>query len=195
MFTGLVESLATVVRLGDNPGGKRLTIQHAMAAELVLGESVAINGACLTVVRFDDQSFDFEVGPETLIKTNLGDLRAGDQVNLERSLKVGDRLGGHFVQGHVDAVGVIDSRSRNGDWEDVWFRVPSSLTPLMVPKGSIAVDGISLTVVNVESERFSVMLIPHTQAITTLGFKKPGDRVNLEADMLAKHVAKLLGKV
>ena len=128
-------------------------------------------------------------GPETLLKTNLGELAAGDRVNLERSLRVGDRLGGHFVQGHVDAVGSIDRRDRNGDWEDVWFRCPAELTRLMVPKGSIAVDGISLTLVNVESERFSVMLIPHTQAVTTLGFKKPGDAVNLEADMLAKHVA------
>ena len=109
-------------------------------------------------------------------------------------MKVGDRLGGHFVQGHVDAVGTIDARVRNGDWEDVWFRCPAELTRLMVPKGSIAVDGVSLTLVNVESERFSVMLIPHTQAVTTLGFKKAGDAVNLEADMLAKHVAKLLGK-
>ncbi|WP_020470010.1 riboflavin synthase [Zavarzinella formosa] len=192
VFTGLVETLATVERIEATPGGKKLVIRHGMAGDLVLGESVAVNGACLTVVAFSADTFDFDVGPETLLKTNLGHLKPGDSVNLERSLRVGDRLGGHFVQGHVDAVGTIDRRERNGDWEDVWFRCPASLTKLMVPKGSIAVDGVSLTLVNVEAERFSVMLIPHTQAITTLGLKVADDPVNLEADMLAKHVAKLI---
>jgi riboflavin synthase len=194
MFTGLVESLGAVARAEETGAGRRLTIRDAIGPQLVLGESVALNGACLTVVAMHGNDFDFEVGPETLLKTNLGTLRAGDRVNLERSLKVGDRLGGHFVQGHVDAVGTIDARMRNGDWEDVWFRCPAELTRLMVPKGSIAVDGVSLTLVNVEAERFSVMLIPHTQALTTLGFKVAGAVVNLEADMLAKHVAKLLAK-
>ncbi|HEX3150456.1 MAG TPA: riboflavin synthase [Gemmataceae bacterium] len=194
MFTGLVESLGTVTGTEETGAGRRLTIADAMSPQLVLGESVAVNGACLTVVEIRADELTFEVGPETLLKTNLGMLKAGDQVNLERSLKVGDRLGGHFVQGHVDAVGIIDVRIRNGDWEDVWFRCPPELTGLLVPKGSIAVDGVSLTLVNVEAERFSIMLIPHTQAMTTLGFKGVGDAVNLEADMLAKHVAKLLGK-
>jgi riboflavin synthase len=194
MFTGLVESLGVVARTVETGAGRRLTVRDSMGPALAIGESVAVNGACLTVVELRGDEFDFEVGPETLLKTNLGGLAAGDRVNLERSLRVGDRLGGHFVQGHVDAVGSMDRRDRNGDWEDVWFRCPAELTRLMVPKGSIAVDGISLTLVNVEAERFSVMLIPHTQAVTTLGFKRPGDPVNLEADMLAKHVAKLLGK-
>lgn len=192
MFTGLVETLATVDRVADNPGGKRLTVRHALPGEISLGESIAVNGACLTVVAFTADAFDFEVGPETLLKTNLGQLKPGNPVNLERSLRVGDRLGGHFVQGHVDAVGVIEKRDRTGDWEDVWFSCPPELSRLMVPKGSIAVDGVSLTLVNVEDGRFSVMLIPHTQAVTTLGLKVVGDPVNLEADMLAKHVAKLL---
>jgi riboflavin synthase len=195
MFTGLVESLSIVARVQDADAGRRLTICHKMASQLTLGESVAVNGACLTVVAIDGEEFAFEVGPETLLKTNLGGLVVGDRVNLERSLRVGDRLGGHFVQGHVDAVGAIDQRIRNGDWEDVWFRCPAELTRLMVAKGSIAVDGVSLTLVNVETERFSVMLIPHTQALTTLGFKQAGDAVNLETDMLAKHVAKLIGNV
>jgi riboflavin synthase len=194
MFAGLVESLGTVTRAADTGAGRRLTVRDAMGPQLAVGESVAVNGACLTVVEVRGDEFGFDVGPETLLRTNLGRLAVGDRVNLERSLKVGDRLGGHFVQGHVDAVGTIDARVRNGDWEDVWFRCPAELTRLMVPKGSIAVDGISLTLVNVEAERVSVMLIPHTQAVTTLGFKKAGDPVNLEADMLAKHVAKLLGK-
>jgi riboflavin synthase len=194
MFTGLVESPGTVTRAEDTGAGRRLAVRDPIGPRLAVGESVAVNGVCLTVVETRGEEFAFEVGPETLLRTNLGGLRTGDRVNLERALRVGDRLGGHFVQGHVDAVGTIDRRARNGDWEDVWFRCPAELTRLMVPKGSIAVDGISLTIVNVEAERFSVMLIPHTQAVTTLGFKKVGDPVNLEADMLARHVAKLLGK-
>jgi riboflavin synthase len=194
MFTGLVESLGTVSRAEDTGAGRRLAVRHPMGRELAVGESVAVNGACLTVVGNDGDEFAFDVGPETLLRTNLGALAAGDGVNLERSLRAGDRLGGHFVQGHVDAVGIIDARVSQGDWEDVWFRCPDELTRLMVPKGSIAVDGVSLTLVNVEPERFSVMLIPHTQSATTLGSKKVGDPVNLEADMLAKHVAKLLGQ-
>ena len=194
MFTGLVESLGTVRRAEDTGAGRRLVVRDRVGPQLAVGESVAVNGACLTVVEVRGEEFAFDVGPETLLRTNLGGLRAGDRVNLERSLRAGDRLGGHFVQGHVDAVGTIDRRDRNGDWEDVWFRCPAGLTRLMVPKGSIAVDGICLTLVNVEAERFSVRLIPHTQAVTTLGFKTAGDPVNVEADMLAKHVAKLLGK-
>jgi len=192
MFTGLVESLGTITRTEEVAAGRQLTVRDPMGPALALGESVAINGACLTVVELRGNEFAFEVGPETLLKTNLGTLKSGDRVNLERSLKVGDRLGGHFVQGHVDAVGTIDARIRNGDWEDVWFRCPAELNRLMVPKGSIAVDGISLTLVNAETERFSVMLIPHTQAQTTLGIKRIGDAVNLETDLLAKHVQKLM---
>jgi riboflavin synthase len=194
MFTGLVESLGTVSRTENNGAGRRLTVRDSMSRELAVGESVAVNGACLTVVGIDGDEFTFDVGPETLLRTNLGALADGDRVNLERSLRAGDRLGGHFVQGHVDAVGIINARVRQEEWEDVWFRCPGELTRLMVPKGSIAVDGVSLTLVKVESERFSVMLIPHTQSATTLGSKKVGDPVNLEADMLAKHVAKLLGQ-
>ena len=166
MFTGLVEALGTVRRLVAEGAGRRLVLDAPLAAELTLGESVAVNGACLTVVVMRGDEFEFDIGPETLSKTNLGGLKAGDRVNLERSLRVGDRLGGHFVQGHIDAVGTIDARKRSGDWEDVWFRCPAELTRLMVPKGSIAVDGVSLTLVNVEADRFSVMLIPHTQVMT-----------------------------
>jgi riboflavin synthase len=194
MFTGLVESLGTVAGLEDTGAGRRLVVRDRIGPELDVGESVAVNGACLTVVEIRGEEFAFDVGPETLLRANLGGLRAGDRVNLERSLRVGDRLGGHFVQGHVDAIGFIDRRERNGEWEDVWFRCPAELTRFMVLKGSIAVDGVSLTLVNVEADRFSVMLIPHTQTVTTLGLKRVGDPVNLEADMLAKHVARLLGR-
>ncbi len=194
MFTGLVESLGSVVSLADDGHcGKLLTIvERTLAPQLTIGESVAVNGACLTVVQKDSESFRFQIGPETLLKTNLGELRAGDRVNLERSLRVGDRLGGHFVQGHVDAIAHIAERTIQGEWETVRFRCPAELTRLMVPKGSMSVDGISLTLVDVAADSFSVMLIPHTLANTTLGFKKVGDAINLEADMLAKHVQKLL---
>ncbi len=195
MFTGLVETLGSIRSVAvDGNGGRLLTVvAESVAAQLALGESVAVNGACLTVVAKSDFDFRFQVGPETLLRTNLDSLHEGERVNLERSLKVGDRLGGHFVQGHVDAVGHITTRERQGEWEMIRFSCPAVLTRLMVAKGSIAVDGISLTLVEVGDDSFSVMLIPHTLANTTLGFKNVGDAVNLEADMLAKHVQKLLG--
>jgi riboflavin synthase len=160
--------------------------------ELALGESVAINGTCLTVIEQSPDDFLVQAGPETLRRTNLGDLKEGDRVNLERSLKVGDRLGGHIVQGHVDGVGRIAAREPQGDWETVWFAVPAELAAQMVTKGSVAVDGVSLTLVDVEAERFSVALIPHTMTITTLGFKKVGDAVNIESDLFGKYVMKYL---
>ena len=129
-----------------------------------------------------------------MARTNLGDKNAGDRVNLERALRVGDRLGGHFVQGHIDTTAVLRERRREGEWEFLAFGIDPSWTPLLVSKGSIAVDGVSLTLVDVWPDAFSVMLIPHTLAVTTLGIIRPGDRVNIEVDILAKHVRKLLGK-
>jgi riboflavin synthase len=192
MFTGLVEALGTVERAEVEGAGKRLVIAASLSPELVLGESVAVNGACLTVVASDANDCQFQAGPETLQRTNLGELRPRDRVNLERSLRVGDRLGGHLVQGHIDGVGRIAERRRDGDWEVVWFSCPSALSSQMVPKGSVAVDGVSLTLVDVADGRFSVALIPHTLAQTTLGFKQPGAAVNLETDLLAKYVWKCL---
>jgi riboflavin synthase len=194
MFTGLVETLGSVRDIGDDGfGGKILLIAEAnLASQLAMGESVAVNGACLTVVDHDGEAFRFQVGPETLLKTNLGELKKGDGVNLERSLLVGDRLGGHFVQGHVDGLGQITELVMQGEWQFMRIRCPAKLTPLMVPKGSIAVDGVSLTLVEVDVDSFTIMLIPHTLANTTLGKKQAGAAVNLEADMLAKHVQKLL---
>jgi riboflavin synthase len=193
MFTGLVETLGTVVALTPENAGKRLSVRAgAVAGELTLGESIAVNGACLTIVARHDATFDLQAGPETLARTNLGTLAAGDRVNLERSLRVGDRLGGHLVQGHVDAVGVVDDRQSEGEWLTMWFRCPPELTAEMVSKGSIAVDGVSLTLVEVTADRFSVALIPHTLALTTLGFKQRGDSVNLETDVLGKYVVKYL---
>lgn len=192
MFTGLIEALGTVQRIETEGAGKRLVVAATWAAELALGESVSVNGACLTVVGSDIDSCQFQAGPETLQRTNLGELRPGDRVNLERSMRLGDRLGGHLVQGHVDGMGQIGDRLRQGDWELVWFSCPSALSAQMAPKGSVAVDGVSLTLVDVADGRFSVALIPHTLAQTTLGFKKTGATVNLETDLIAKYVWKCL---
>jgi riboflavin synthase len=193
MFTGLVESLGTVREVASDGAGTLLRMDDALiAVDLPLGASVAVNGACLTVVAVEGTTFTFQVGPETLKLTNLGELQPGTRVNLERSLRVGDRLGGHIVQGHVDGVGHVARRERQGGWEYVWFTAPNPLTRQMIRKGSITVDGVSLTLVDVESDRFSVALIPHTMAVTTLGFKQPGDAVNLETDLFAKYVFKCL---
>ena len=191
MFTGLVEALGTVARVApDGAGGHELVIAVPWAAELTLGESVAVNGACLTVVERSPDDFRVQAGPETLARTNLGELAPGDRVNLERSLRLGDRLDGHLVQGHVDGVGRVAERIPHGDWETVWFSCPPELAAQMVSKGSVAVDGVSLTLVDVAADRFSVALIPHTLAATTLGFKRPGAKVNLETDLIGKYVSK-----
>jgi riboflavin synthase len=193
MFSGIVERMGTVRRVISAPPGVRLVIESPEIARATkIGDSISNNGCCLTVVEVDDQSFGFDVGPETLNRTNLGRLREGSRVNLERSLKIGDELGGHFVSGHIDAVGWLDQRQDDKDWSTFWFRVPRPLTRQMASKGSIAVDGVSLTLVDVEDERFSVALIPHTLQITTLGPLRHGDPVNLETDILAKYVEKQL---
>src|SRR5581483_9047528 len=159
MFTGLVETLGTLTRQApDGTGGTRLTLAAPFAADLALGESVAVNGVCLTVVEQTPDDFLVQAGPETLRRTNLGDLRPGARVNLERSLRLGDRLGGHLVQGHVDGVGRVADRVPQGEWETVWFAVPPELAAQMVTKGSVAVDGVSLTLVDVLADRFSVAL-------------------------------------
>jgi riboflavin synthase len=197
MFTGLVEALASVDKMEpDGQGGMNCDLNWPQIADaLTLGESVALNGVCLTVVSKETDFCRFQISPETLARTNLGQLRAGDRVNVERSLRVGDRLGGHIVQGHVDGLGQIDKREEDGQWETVWFSCPADLAVSMIPKGSVAVDGISLTLVEVLKDRFSVALIPHTLANTTLGFKQVKDTVNLEVDLFAKYIAKYLQHV
>lgn len=192
MFTGLVEALGTVHQMEPDGAGRRLVLAAPFASELTVGESVAINGACLTVIHGACDLLTFQVGPETLLRTNLGELKTGDRVNLERALRLSDRLGGHLTQGHVDGVGQVVERIRQGEWELVWFRCPSELAEEMVPKGSLAVDGVSLTLVDVTRDRFSVALIPHTLTHTTLGWKGLGATVNLETDLIAKYVCKSL---
>jgi len=193
MFTGLVERLALVDQLIPEPPGVRLVIREpSWAREIEIGASIAINGCCLTVVDVQGETFGFDAGAETLSRTNLGRLQPGSRVNLERSLRLGDRLGGHFVTGHIDAVGHLDQRIDDKDWSTFWFRVPAGLARQMASKGSIAVDGVSLTLVDVTEDRFSVALIPHTLKVTTLGPLQVGDPVNLETDVLAKYVEQQL---
>lgn len=193
MFTGIVECQAEVSQVVREDPGKRFVIAAAeIAAESRVGDSIAVNGCCLTVVAATDKEFAVQAGTETLGRTNLGELRAGSHVNLERSLKLNDRLGGHFVTGHIDSVGVVDSRVDEGDWSDFAFRAEAKLMRQIAVKGSIAVDGISLTVVSVDRERFHVALIPHTLKVTRLGRLAVGASVNLETDLLAKYVARLL---
>jgi riboflavin synthase len=198
MFTGLVEGRGTIAQL--TPDGTSLALAVRPPESMVgpatdavrVGDSVAINGCCLTVVRATGGAWEFQAGAETLSRTNLGRLQVGDVVNLERALPVDGRLGGHFVQGHVDSIGRVDAIQRNGEWITMWFRVPPRLTRQMVEKGSVAVDGVSLTLVSVEPERFSVALVPHTLEVTTLGVRRTGDEVNIETDVLGKYVENML---
>jgi riboflavin synthase len=196
MFTGLVQCLATVREVQPCPPGRRLVIAAPqIGPDTVVGDSVAINGCCLTVVANTDAGLHFEAGPETLARTTLGSLATRSPVNLEPSLRVGDRLGGHYVTGHVEAIGRLAARQDDRDWSLFWFEFPRELGRYMVDKGSIAVDGVSLTLVEVEAERFSVALIPHTLRATTLGQLRVGAQVNLETDLLAKYAQKQLADI
>ena len=189
MFTGLVQSLAEVVDVIPEPPGVRLVIRDArIAAQSKIGDSIAINGCCLTAVDVDNDRMSFQAGDETLSRTNLGELLPGAVVNLEPSLRAGDPIGGHYVTGHIDAIATVDARLDESDWCRMWFRAPAAQLAQMASKGSVAVDGVSLTLVDVEHNRFSVALIPHTLSMTTLGRRKAGDGVNIETDVLAKYV-------
>jgi riboflavin synthase len=198
MFTGIVEGLGIVRAIREDGPGLELLIEPPSGAVrdaadgVRIGESIAVNGCCLTVVRADAQGWAFQAGAETLSRTNLGELRTGDRVNLERSLTADARIGGHFVQGHIDDVGRVSEIEREGEWINMWFAVPEKLTRQMVEKGSVAVDGVSLTLVHVERRRFSVALIPHTLEVTTLGVRGVGDAVNVETDILGKYIEKML---
>jgi riboflavin synthase len=192
MFSGIVEALGTVVELRPEPPGCRLVVEEAkIAAETRVADSISVNGCCLTVIAREGDTFAFEAGPETLARTNLGELKPGSRVNLERALAVGQRLGGHFVSGHIDGVGELLSRDDCGQWSTFWVSVPRQLAVQMASKGSIAVDGVSLTIVASEPDRFSIALIPFTLSVTTLGLLQPGGKVNLETDLLAKYVGRL----
>jgi riboflavin synthase len=191
MFTGLVECTGRVTRRISRGPSERLVIEAPLTA-LVLGESIAVNGACLTVIAFHGGSFEADVSAETLEKTTLGELTVGSEVNLERSLKVGDRLGGHLVAGHVDGVARLVEITPSGDARRLSFEAPELLAPFIASKGSVAIDGVSLTVNDVSGRRFGVMLIPHTLAVTNLKHLRPGSRINLEVDLVARYVVRYL---
>ena len=195
MFTGLVEERGTVVGcvVGERSG--RLTVSAGtVSQDARLGDSIAVNGCCLTVVDRQGDRLTFDVVPETLARTNLGTLRPGAAVNLERPLAVGARLGGHFVQGHIDGVGVVLAVEPAENAVVLEIGVPAPLRRYLVPKGSVAVDGVSLTVAEVRPESFTVWTIPHTREVTTLGQRRPGDQVNLECDLLGKYIERLLAE-
>ena len=212
MFTGIVEELGTIESIAPNDGGVRLMIRATKVLDdVTMGASIAVNGCCLTVVDFAKglgQSAGDGTGDgmgdgmgtwsadavvETMQRTNLGDLVIGDQVNLERPVRLVDRLGGHLVQGHVDATGVVSSRDTQSDGSElVCINAPSAVLRFVVEKGSITIDGVSLTVVQPSADGFSVALIPHTQLVTTLGTRRVGARLNLEVDVIAKYVERLL---
>jgi riboflavin synthase len=194
MFTGLVEGVGDITEMRRMAEGLRLAVAPPFpVAELALGESVAVSGACLTVVKMEGRAFQVEISPETLARSSLASKKVGDRVNLERSLRLGDRLGGHLVTGHVDGLGVLKERRQGPEHLELTFEMPASLAPLVIEKGSIAVDGVSLTVNSVTGTAFSVNIIPYTAKDTNLDGLKVGDRVNLETDIIGKYVARLLG--
>jgi riboflavin synthase len=190
MFTGLIEATGEIVERQAAPGGLQLWIDSALAADLKAGDSLAVNGVCLTVVSTDAGRIRADVGPETIRVTTLGRLTRGACVNLERPLRADGRFGGHFVQGHVDAVGVLERRRPEADFEWLTFIFPSELAPYIVHKGSIAVDGISLTVATLHVDRFEAQIVPFTLEHTNLRSMRPADRVNLECDLVGKYVAR-----
>ena len=192
MFTGLVECMGRVNRLVRKGGDARLIFEAPEFEDVILGESISINGVCLTVASMNGRQYEFDVSEETIGRSNLGVLKQGDLVNLERALRLSDRLGGHLVSGHIDAVGtILIKRPRLGSLQ-LRVAVPEALSRYLVPKGSVAVDGISLTVNECGSNFFEVNLIPHTVEMTTLQFKKEGDKVNIETDLIGKYVERML---
>lgn len=192
MFTGLVEGTATISKMEMVGPGMLLTLDLGPVSEGVqIGDSIAVSGCCLTVIRIEQTHCDFELGSETLSKTTFSKRQIGDRVNVERSLQVGSRMGGHFVTGHVDGLGTLVRRVEEGPWSHFHFQTELWMLRQMVNKGSITIDGVSLTVVEANDESFSIALIPHTLEVTTLGTLKVGDQVHLETDILAKYVQRI----
>jgi riboflavin synthase len=193
MFTGIIEELGKVSAIEKQPDAIRLTISCGkVLSDLKRGDSISCSGTCLTAMEIDDTSFTADVMLETLKRSSLSEVKVGDVINLERAMQHETRFGGHIVQGHVDGVGEIISREKSDNWDWVRIRIPADLMKYVVMKGSITIDGISLTVNEVGDDHIAVSLIPETLEVTTLGYKHPGDKVNVEADVLAKHIERLL---
>jgi riboflavin synthase len=190
MFTGLIEAVGEIAEVKTSPGGFRIRIRTALAADLASGDSLAVNGVCLTVVTADGGEVHADIGPETARVTTLGSLRQGQRVNLERSMRADGRVGGHFVQGHVDGPGFVEEVRPDGDSHWLTISFDPSLAPYLIRKGSIAVDGVSLTIAGLGENAFDVMIIPFTWANTSLAAMTVGDRVNIECDMIGKYVAR-----
>lgn len=193
MFTGIIEGLGAITFVRPAGQGKRLAI--AAAFDLTgtkVGDSISVSGACLTAVSISGRQFEVDVSPETLAKTTLGTVRVGERVNLERALRLSDRIDGHLVSGHTDGTGVIDSKETLGNAVIVTVAVAEELTHYMIAKGSVAVDGVSLTINHLDPSRFTVSIIPYTAGLTTIGFKQRGERVNIEVDLIGKYVEKFL---
>ena len=193
MFTGIIEELGKVSAIEKQPDAIRLTIAcKEVLSDLKRGDSISCSGTCLTAIEIDDEGFTADVMLETIRRSSLDGVKVGDPINLERAMNAATRFGGHIVQGHVDGVGEFVSRVKSDNWDWVKIRLPKELMKYVVHKGSITLDGISLTVNDIEDDVIALSLIPETLRVTTLGYKKPGDKINVEADVLAKHVEKLM---
>ena len=193
MFSGIVENIRPVKEIKAKQDFSTISIDLGNLSEgIKIGDSISVNGACLTVIKLENNIASFDIMHETLKKTNLGDLKANDLVNVEHSLKIGDSLDGHFVLGHIDGKGIIEKKIQDGEYCVIWVSLPDELKYGLIPKGSIGVDGISLTIVDIKDNKFSIALIPHTLKVTTLGFKDKGDKVNIEIDYLGKWIKKLV---
>lgn len=193
MFTGIIEGLGSISAITSSGAGRRLAFESDFQLERTrIGDSISVSGACLTVIKLDPKRFEADVSPETLERTTFASARIGDRVNIERAMRLSDRIDGHLVSGHIDGKGVIRHRGKSANAIIVTFGVSRDLTRYMIPKGSVAVDGISLTINSVEKEEFTVSIIPHTAKITTIGIKRIGDAVNIETDMIGKYVERFL---
>ncbi|MBU0768249.1 MAG: riboflavin synthase, partial [Proteobacteria bacterium] len=194
MFTGIIEGFGTIREIRSEGQGKRMTVDADFFLEQTkIGDSICVSGACLTVVMIDDKRFTVDVSPETLAKTTFKSARIGDRVNLERALRLSDRIDGHLVSGHIDGIGTVTLKQNIGNAIVVSFKVTEFISYYMIQKGSVAVDGISLTINNCGQDSFDVSIIPHTAKLTTIGFKKAGDLVNIETDMIGKYVERFVG--
>jgi len=194
MFTGIIEGLGTIREIRPEGQGKRMTVDADFFLEQTkIGDSVCVSGACLTVVMIDDKRFTVDISPETLAKTTFKGAKIGDRVNLERALRLSDRIDGHLVSGHIDGIGTVTLKQNIGNAIIVSYKVPELISHYMIQKGSVAVDGISLTINHCGHDSFDVSIIPHTAKLTTIGFKKTGDLVNIETDMIGKYVERFVG--
>jgi len=196
MFTGIIEGLGSIIQIAKSDYGMRLTVESDFILdEVKIGDSMSVNGACLTVIKIEGKRFQADVSPETLEKTNFKKAKIGERVNLERALRFSDRINGHLVTGHIDGTAIVKSRRETGNAIIFSFEISRSLTGYIIKKGSIAIDGISLTINNCDENNFEVSIIPHTAGLTTIGFKKAGDKVNIETDIIGKYVERFVAGI